>query len=110
MDHLLQLYNVKQSLQPIAHIKLRPHFIKGKDVRINETAFGPDGIYLAIGRTDNQVHIYDSRYLTEEPLLILSHKESISSTEDFESGITKVQWVQSPDNHLGLVTGGSDGM
>ncbi len=111
--HFLQLYNVKQDTQPIITVKVKPHSSKNSLLEIGDMAFSPDDIYLAVGRKDNQIHIYDSRYLVEDPLIILTHGEHLSTIYDSGSkqkhGITKIEWIHTSGGNLGLVTSGADG-
>lgn len=113
MQHFLELYDVKQGVQSLVQIKLDPHVQTQKTLKIGDMAFSPDGIYLALGRRDNRIQIYDSRYLTKDPVLNLAHGDRVSIAYDLkngqEDGITKVEWIQEHTGHVGLVTGGADG-
>ncbi|KAF9006059.1 WD40-repeat-containing domain protein [Cyathus striatus] len=77
---------------------------------VNSLAFSPDDIYLALGRNDNKIHVYDSR-MNDRLLYKFEHVGASRVAPGCKSyGVTKVQWVHSySGSRLGLTTGGEDG-
>lgn len=82
-----------------------------EDGEVNCAAFSPDGIYLAVARSDNVVHVYDSRNLEKGSLYTFRHNYPNREVAGFKGyGIVEAQWVTSFDGRgLGLVSGGNDG-
>lgn len=79
-------------------------------LEVAHASFSPDGILLALARTDNATHVYDVRYLSEEPLLVLRHGMVDDGTREDVFGVTGLKWVEGYERgRLGLVTGGADG-
>ncbi|KZT42021.1 WD40 repeat-like protein [Sistotremastrum suecicum HHB10207 ss-3] len=83
---------------------------------ISDISFSPDGLILALGRNDDIIDIYDTRFLRHEKVLKrLSHHPDKKTANKELYGITGVRWLQ-PDSalascgHYNLVTGGADGM
>jgi WD40 repeat protein len=75
-------------------------------------AFSPDDIYLAVGREDNVVQVWDSRYVSGSPMLELCHFDGILPQDETFGIARNLHWVG--DRHrfgtgLGLVTGGDGG-
>lgn len=73
-------------------------------------SFSPDGILLALGRSDNVALIYDVRFLSKSssarPVTFRHHSREL--TAGF--GITGLRWVEGfGGRSLGLLTAGSDG-
>ncbi|EJD00831.1 WD40 repeat-like protein [Fomitiporia mediterranea MF3/22] len=92
---------------------LKPHaqLSSAKDpLEVTCSSFSPDGILLAIARTDNATHVYDVRFLTgERPWAVLSHK-MVGRPRELEHGVTGLHWVEGVGRgQLGLVSGGTDG-
>lgn len=112
--HILRLYDVRGK-NPTATSTIRLEAFEKRSVsfegEVNCAAFSPDGIYLALGRNDNRVHMYDVRMLDRGPLLDYVHSgESRVSGEDCLYGVVKAQWIWSEDTRRNaLVTGGEDG-
>ncbi|OCB86254.1 WD40 repeat-like protein [Sanghuangporus baumii] len=82
-------------------------------------SFSPDGIFLALARSDHRVHVYDVRYLgsneSGRPWAELTHPPiERPRNEHEEYGVTGLRWVEgwSPLGYgrggLGLVTAGAD--
>ncbi|KAL5488363.1 hypothetical protein ACEPAI_6471 [Sanghuangporus weigelae] len=82
-------------------------------------SFSPDGIFLALARSDHRVHVYDVRYLgsneSGKPWAELVHPPiERPRNEHEEYGVTGLRWVEgwSPLGYgrggLGLVTAGAD--
>ncbi|KAH9944484.1 uncharacterized protein BXZ73DRAFT_39487 [Epithele typhae] len=85
---------------------------------VNSMSVSPDGLCVALGRTDNWTDVYDTRMLTKGPLRSFGHEGEIepesaetegSSKRITTYGIVKTQWVNGPPYGYGLVTGGIDG-
>ncbi|THV05579.1 hypothetical protein K435DRAFT_961069 [Dendrothele bispora CBS 962.96] len=110
-ENILRLYEPqrgKDTGKALSKVLLEP---SGTDhsLEANIALFSPDGLYLAIGRNDNRVHVYDSRRL--DKILHNFEHSGVSRTSPGRSsfGVTYAEWTQSPRNRLGLVTGGNDG-
>ena len=76
---------------------------------IEHLKFDPSGEYLAIGRSDNIVQVFDTRM--GAILHTLHHGESISMKPPNERyGITAMEWVVGWHGYgVRLLTGGEDG-
>ncbi|KAG6821210.1 hypothetical protein H0H93_004031 [Arthromyces matolae] len=111
--HSLHLFDIRRS-EPQAMRSLDllafPPDIEGE---VNSAAFSPDNVYLAIGRNDNRIHVYDVRYLDRLLFDYEHHGTPRTNPGDDSYGVTKVQWVNEDFSHsilpFGLVTGGHDG-
>lgn len=80
--------------------------------RVQQVLFSPDsaGVLVAVARSDNKTHVYDSRFLGKNVLYEFPHIPAIEGTEeDRKYGVYKVEWVQDPVHGLGLVSFGADG-
>lgn len=75
---------------------------------VNCATFSDDGLYLALARTDNRTHVYDTRMLGAGPLHQYSHGTSTIPRSHY--GVVHAQWVTRGRGGLGLVTGGNDGI
>ena len=105
--HKLSIFDVRMGASKLATeltISGIPH---GND--IEHLKFDPSGEYLAIGRSDNIVQIFDTRMGAN--LHTLYHGESISMKPPSERyGITAMEWVVGWHGCGGrLLTGGEDG-
>jgi hypothetical protein len=116
-SNTLRIYDIsrKNGRQPISTIDLDTFAKEGEDDdggEVNCTAFSPDGIYLAVARNDNIVHVYDSRNLERGVLHCFQHKYPNREVAGFKGfGVVEAQWVTSFDGRgLGLISGGNDGM
>ena len=85
-------------------------------LEFTHAAFSPDGILLALARNDHRTHLYDVRYLSEDPVAELEHLPVERPRADHEEfGITGLYWVEgwnevrTAQGGLGLVTAGADG-
>jgi hypothetical protein len=77
---------------------------------VNCASFSRDDIYLAVGRSDDYMHIYDSRMLNRGPVLPFKHRGvNRNSPGNGSFGIIEAQWVDISGRKLGLITGGTDG-
>ncbi|KAF8906207.1 WD40-repeat-containing domain protein [Gymnopilus junonius] len=112
--HILRLYDVNRQ-NPTAHttidLETFPSRYEGFEGEVNCTTFSPDGVYLAVARNDNFLHVYDSRMLTRGPLFEYEHfGESKAPSQTSTFGVVKAQWVQSEHTRrVALVTAGEDG-
>ena len=100
----LRIYDIKSKngRVPICSTVL-PNFLGD----INRATFEPGGVYLALARSDNTTHIYDSRYLNKA-VSIFAHEQGDTTQDTF--GVVQAQWTSSFDTRrLGLLTGGIDG-
>ena len=77
---------------------------------IEHLKFDPSGEFLAVGRSDNIVEIFDTRMGTI--LHTLHHGESISMNANSERyGITAMEWITGWNGcGMRLLTGGEDGV
>ena len=105
--HKLSIFDVRVEASKLATeltISGIPH---GKDVE--HLKFDPSGEYLAVGRSDNIVQIFDTRMGSN--LHTLHHGESISMKPPNERyGITAMEWVVGWHGRgVRLLTGGEDG-
>jgi WD40 repeat protein len=74
-------------------------------------AFSPDGIYLALARMDNSVHIYDSRMLSKGVMQKYQHeKPRFITKENHLCGVTHAQWVTKRSGQYAILSGGEDGI
>jgi WD40 repeat protein len=101
--------------------------INPQDRETNSAAFSPDGLFLAAGRLDNKIEVWDIRKLKAlrphamlehgPPLPMLGHiihTEGGGEPEGSKFGIVRdLFWVDRSDGFgvgLGLVSGGVDGV
>lgn len=106
-SHKLSIFDVRVEASKLATeftISGIPH---GKD--IEHLKFDPSGEYLAVGRSDNIVEIFDTRM--GAMLHTLHHGKSISTMPPSERyGITAMEWVVGWHGYgVRLLTGGEDG-
>jgi len=69
------------------------------------------GTYIAVGRNDDRVDLFDSRFIKHGPVSRMFHGEPIKRTP-WKSlwGITGLEWVEGAGNaQQALVSGGTDG-
>ncbi|KAI0963435.1 hypothetical protein AcW1_000514 [Taiwanofungus camphoratus] len=107
-SHTLWQYDARRLARRVVQkISLEPFNGSGQ---VNRLTYSPDGIYLAVARHDNTIHIYDSRYLKRRVLHALAHdKGTIASEKTTTYGVVEARWVEGSSRGLGLVTGGVDG-
>lgn len=75
-------------------------------------SFSPDGLLLAISRNDDELHIYDSRFMgrSREPMRRFLHWGDDYCLGGDRWGIVDAVWVDGwCGKGLGVITGGSDG-
>jgi len=74
--------------------------------------FSPDGLLLAVARSDDELHVYDSRFLGRggDPMRRFLHWGEDGFVGGDRWGIVDAVWVDGwCGRGLGIVTGGSDG-
>ncbi|EIW64779.1 uncharacterized protein TRAVEDRAFT_111056 [Trametes versicolor FP-101664 SS1] len=108
----LRQFDVRARLRkPVQTVALEP-FADITDkaaMDINSLSLSADGLYLAAGRTDNWVDVYDARALGRGPLHAFAHEESDKPDRRAMYGIVKTEWVAGAPYGVGLVSGGADG-
>ncbi|KAH9479447.1 hypothetical protein JR316_0008041 [Psilocybe cubensis] len=112
-DHILRLYDVsRQRSNATATVKLSsfPQRYEQFEGEVSCASFSPDGLYLAMGRNDNHVHLYDVRMLDRGPIFDYEHfGESLASPGN-GYGILKIHWIHSEQTRrMALLSGGEDG-
>lgn len=84
-----------------------------KILEVTHPSFSPDGVLLAVPRSDNATLIYDTRFLSikNRPLFALHHEPPQHESNKPHHGIVEAQWIENRFRcaGLGLVTGGNDG-
>lgn len=73
--------------------------------------WSPCGMYIAVGRNDDRVDMFDSRFIKYGPVSRMFHGEPIKRTP-WKSlwGITGLEWVEGAGfTQRALVSGGTDG-
>ena len=78
---------------------------------INQVSYSSDGVHIAFARSDNTVHVYDSRFLNRR-LFNFRHNWGTEGTlDDLKYGVYKIEWMNCPNTgKLSLISGGADGM
>jgi hypothetical protein len=109
--HFMQMYDVRRkNPNTMWSWELEP-FESESDVNcVNCARFSPDMMHLAVARSDNITHIYDSRMINRGILHTFKHTgrhRNMPGSEPF--GSVEARWVETSATRLGLVTGGSDG-
>lgn len=108
--HPLRLYDVRRkdwrAIKTVHMEGFQPN-IRGE---VNSIAISPDGIYIALGRIDNRVHVYDARMPAKGVLYEFEHTgNNLTSPGRPLCGIVRVQWAETEFSRLTLVSGGMDG-
>ncbi|THG97261.1 hypothetical protein EW026_g4699 [Hermanssonia centrifuga] len=113
---VLETYDIRRNVgKPAQRVILPPlprYNVEDTNMKsaINAVSFSPDGIYVAVARSDNVTHVYDSRFLGRDILYDFPHGPGTEGTvEDTKYGVVKLDWVEGPGSALSLVTGGADG-
>lgn len=105
----LRLYDVRRKNgRDILRMTLERAGKKGGS-EVKSASFSPDGIYLAVGRADGRIHVYDSRNF-DKLLYDFRHdgpSRVFPGNGDF--GIVHMEWRNLHNNRLGLLSGGPDG-
>ncbi|KAF8481034.1 WD40-repeat-containing domain protein [Russula ochroleuca] len=120
--NFLRLYDIrrKDGQRPLQTIQLDTFFIgqdssaqlEPREGEVRAVSFSPDGLLLAVSRSDDELHIYDSRFMgrDREPMRRFLHWEEDCCLGGDRWGIVDAVWVDGwCGRGLGVVTGGSDG-
>jgi len=86
--------------------------LESHDGEVKAVSFSPDGLLLAISRSDDELHIYDSRFMgrSREPMRRFVHWGDDYCVGGDRWGIVDAVWVDGwCGKGLGVITGGSDG-
>jgi WD40 repeat protein len=86
--------------------------LESRDGEVRAVSFSPDGLLLAISRSDDELHIYDSRFMgrSREPMRRFLHWGDDYCLGGDRWGIVDAVWVDGwCGKGLGVITGGSDG-
>lgn len=136
-EHTLSLYDIRSrdGRTPISSQFLRKHSRDDEVLEVSCAAFSPDGNLLALGRSDNEIDVYDVRFLDEKNIWArLKHpwRPLVERGTRDDYGCQGLYWVQGISgggnwakerygngsrlgkafgggSELGLVTGASDG-
>ncbi|KDQ56796.1 hypothetical protein JAAARDRAFT_132308, partial [Jaapia argillacea MUCL 33604] len=110
-SHCLRLFDIGRSdFRETMKTDLEP-FHNEAHGEVPSVSFSPDGLYLAVGRNDEAIHVYDTRMTKRGPLYEFRHSDTWRSlTEEDAYGIVELQWYGGhSSSSLGLVSGGTDG-
>ena len=118
--HLLRLYDIrrKNGQHPLQKIQLDPFNVGPessqleREGEVRAVSFSPDGLLLAVSRSDDELHIYDSRFIgrSRAPMRRFLHWGDDCCLTGDRWGIVDAVWVDGwCGKGLGVVTGGSDG-
>jgi hypothetical protein len=83
-----------------------------REGEVRAVSFSPDGLLLAVARSDDELHVYDSRFMgrSREPMRRFLHWGEDCCLSGDRWGIVDAVWVDGwCGRGLGVVTGGSDG-
>ncbi|TFK94316.1 hypothetical protein K466DRAFT_571912 [Polyporus arcularius HHB13444] len=109
--YTLRQYDVRDLARKTAkqHIDLEPFAgnPSRNDMDINCLSVSSDGIYIAAGRMDNRLDVYDARMLARGLLYNFAHEGGGPGTDSY--GVVKVQWVDGVPYGTGFLSGGVDG-
>jgi WD40 repeat protein len=78
---------------------------------VTTASFSPDSVMLAVARSDDELHLYDSRFMgrSGEPMARYLHWEDDCCVGE-KWGVVDAVWVDGwCGRGFGIVTGGSDG-
>lgn len=107
---MLRIYDIRTHQPAATQATVLEPFLTTGSSEVNCASFSPDGLYLAIGRSDDCVHVYDSRMFDRGPLLPFQHRGSPrNSPGNGPFGIVEVKWATIWNKRLGIVSGGTDG-
>lgn len=112
----LRIFDVRtKDRRPTHEIELEPFQLVNPDDEDEEgehrdAQFSPDGVFIALARSDNRVHVYDTRFLKGRGLLYdFKHSAATKINPGLQAcGVAKLEWVWR-GSRMGLVSGGSDG-
>lgn len=110
-QHILRLYDVARkngTAVKTVHMEAFPGNVNGE---VNSISISPGGIYIAIARTDNRLHVYDSRNFKNGKLYEYKHQGAslVSPGYSFSIGVPRAQWAETEYGRLTLISGGVDG-
>ncbi|KAI0307665.1 WD40-repeat-containing domain protein [Multifurca ochricompacta] len=91
---------------------LSPSQSEPREGEVTTASFSPDGLLLAVARSDDELHVYDSRFMgrSSEPMRRFLHWDDDCCTGGDRWGIVDAIWVDGwCGRGLGVVTGGTDG-
>ena len=120
-SHSLRLYDVgrKNGQSPVQEIRLDSFYVgpgrsqvESRESEVRAVSFSPDGLLLAVARSDDELHVYDSRFMgrSREPMRRFLHWGEDCCLGGDRWGIVDAVWVDGwCGRGLGVVTGGSDG-
>jgi WD40 repeat protein len=120
-SHSLRLYDVgrKNGKSPVQEIRLDSFYVgpgrsqvESREGEVRAVSFSPDGLLLAVARSDDELHVYDSRFMgrSREPMRRFLHWGEDCCLGGDRWGIVDAVWVDGwCGRGLGVVTGGSDG-
>jgi hypothetical protein len=86
--------------------------VESHEGEVRAVSFSPDGLLLAISRSDDELHIYDSRFMgrSREPMRRYLHWGDDCCVGGDKWGIVDAVWVDGwCGRQQGVITGGSDG-
>jgi WD40 repeat protein len=91
---------------------LEPSPEGASDLEVSCMNFSPDGICLALARSDNCVHVYDSRMLGRGVLHNYRHENQdplFNPPGTTLYGVSHTQWITTHTGQFALLSGGNDG-
>lgn len=106
--HILRLYDVRRrngSAVETFHLDA----FENVNGEVNSISISPDGIYVAFARSDNRIHVYDSRNFKNGKLSEYEHNGPSTGTYEPFCGIPCVRWAETVYGRLTLISGGIDG-
>lgn len=115
----MNIYDVrrKDGQHPIHRIQFNPFDPKSHSVsephegEVTTVSFSPDGLLLAVTRSDDELQVFDSRFMgrNTEPMARYLHWEDDCGVGE-KWGIVDAVWVDGwCGRGFGIITGGSDG-
>jgi WD40 repeat protein len=117
--HFLRIYDVhrKNGQHAIHEVQLDPFLASIPPSTLEEgevtaVSFSPDGLLLAIARSDDELHVYDSRFMGQgrKPMRRFRHWGDDCCVGGLKWGVVDAVWVDGwCGRGVGIVTGGSDG-
>ncbi|KIY72495.1 hypothetical protein CYLTODRAFT_37943 [Cylindrobasidium torrendii FP15055 ss-10] len=109
-DSYVHLFDVARELRQSQSICTLERSKEGARVEVNRASFSPDGVYLAIARSDNSVHVYDARYMGRNVVHRYRHARPPAFEEQNHFGVVQLEWVHSTTRSAyNLLSGGEDG-
>ncbi|KAI0249503.1 WD40-repeat-containing domain protein [Lactifluus subvellereus] len=117
--HFLRIYDVhrgngQRATQEVQLNHFHADFTQSasQEGEVTAVSFSPDGLLLAIARSDDEVHVYDSRFMGQGigPMRRFLHWGDDCCMAGDKWGVVDAVWVNGwCGRGLGIVTGGSDG-